>query len=116
MKLSIRERLGLLELLPSEDGYSALKAIRRAKESLSPTPQEIKDYDFQQVPHGNGFTVKWDVEKEKIKDIPLDEFVTDKVRNILVKMDKDNKLTDATFGLYEKFVVAYRNTEVAHTK
>lgn len=114
MKLNIKERLGLLELLPSEDGYSALKAIRRAKESLSLTPQELTDYNFQQVPMGSGFSVKWDVEKERIRDIPLDEFVTDKVRNILVKLDKDNKLTDSTFGLYEKFVVAYRNTEVAH--
>ena len=117
MKLSVRERLGLLEMLPQEGGYSALKALRRAKEALAITPEEAKDFDFIQTPVAGGkFSFTWDTEKEKIREIPLDEYTTDTVRDILVKKEKEGKLSEQTFDLYEKFVVAYRNTEVAHAK
>jgi len=115
MKLSVRERLGLLELMPQEGGYAALKSLRRAKETLAITPEEAKEFDFIQTPvPGGKFSFTWDVGKEKIKEIPIDEYTTDTVRDILVKKEKEGKLNEQTFSIYEKFVVAYRNTEVAH--
>ena len=44
MRLEVHERLALLTLLPSEGDYSALKTIRRAKEMLSFTPEEMEFY------------------------------------------------------------------------
>jgi hypothetical protein len=111
MKLEVHERIVLVSLLPSEGDYAALKTIRRAKEMLAFTPDEMKYYEFSDVigPDGKP-NVHWSPEKasKAVKDCPIDEYTTNLIRDKLADMNKRLKLTDQYMSLYEKFVVDYR--------
>lgn len=77
---------------------------------ISFTPEEREMYGFQQVPAGNGQTkTSWNPVKaaENIKDIPVDEYTTNLIRDELQKMSSKHKLTDDYYSLYEKFIVMY---------
>lgn len=108
MKLGIGERLELLERLPREGTYAALKSIRVARECLSLTPEEMKEFEYNEIhnPTGRGVvSITWNISKEREVDIPLDEYITNIIRDMLVKLDKENKLTERTMNLYERFVI-----------
>lgn len=111
MKLEVHERIALLQLLPAEGGYAGLKSIRRAKEMISFTKDEIDFYEIVSGVNteGSPFT-NWNPTKamEQVKDVPIDEFITDLLRNALVELERKKKLTDQTMSLYEKFVVMYQ--------
>ena len=106
MILEVQERLALLELLPREGDYAAIKTIRRAREMLSFTPEENDALKFEQK--GEGLLV-WDVVKgaEMVRDIPVDEWTTNQIRQILINLSNDQKLTEMHFSLYEKFVANF---------
>ncbi len=103
MILHVAERLVLLELLPKEGDYAALKEFRKARELLSPSPEEqaVLEYRYD----GNRAT--WDAEKDAAHpmDIPLSDWICTKVQELLISKNKDKKLVDREFTLYEKFVV-----------
>jgi|SRR3990167_1177009 len=111
MRLEVHERLALLTLLPSEGDYSALKTIRRAKEMLSFTPEEMEFYEIKNVVGSDGkMQTQWSTAKasEAIKDCPVDEFTMNLVRDKLSELNKKHKLTEQYMSIYDKFVVAYR--------
>ncbi len=110
MKLEIHERLALLSLLTTEEEhYEALKTLRRAKEMLSPTPEEVDSLQFEQnVVEGKvQFTWNTDVAQNMVRDIPVDEWTTHRIRNLLQKEEDAGKLKDRHVTLYEKFVIDY---------
>jgi hypothetical protein len=111
MILDVHERLALLNMLPSEGNYAALKTIRRAREMLSFTPGEMKTLGMETLntPDGKA-NVKWDPEKagEVVRDCPIDEYTTNLFRAELAKLEDKDKLTDSTTSIYEKFVVMYK--------
>ena len=106
MILEVQERLALLELLPREGDYAAIKTLRRAREMISFNVEENEDLEFEQK--GEGMLI-WNVKKgaEMVRDIPVDEWTTNKVREILINLSNQQKLTEMHFSLYEKFVVNY---------
>lgn len=106
MKLEVHERIALLQILPTSGDYAALKTIRRAKEMISFTPEEVEFYEIKQI----GEQATWNSRKasEVIKDIPVDEYTTNLIRNKLVEMDRKKQLTENHLSLYEKFVVIYQ--------
>jgi len=110
MILEIYERLALLDLLPKEEKYAGMKEIRRAREIFSLTPEEIKSLSYEEIPEGNRLRVKLDVAKAvaMAKDLPVSEWVTQKIRTLLSELENKGKLNDQTYSLYEKFVVTYR--------
>jgi hypothetical protein len=107
MKLDVRERIALASILPNKGNYEALKTIRRAKEMVAFTPEEIELYKLEQT-EGNQW--KWDGEAAalNVKDVPVDEYITNLVRNKLAEMHNKEELTDQYVSLYEKFVIAYK--------
>ncbi len=106
MKLEIHERLALLELLPKTGDYVALKTIRRAREMIGITPEEQAKLNFREVEVQGQAQIAWDIEVagEMSVDVPIDEWTTDKIREILVGLNKKEEIADRTFTLYEKFV------------
>lgn len=95
-----------MELLPREGDYAAIKTLRRAREMLNFTPDEAEALKFEDK--GEGILV-WDVQKsaELVRDIPVDEWTTNQIRQILIGLSNDQKLTEMHFSLYEKFVANY---------
>ena len=106
MLLEVNERLALMELLPREGDYAAIKTLRRAREMINFTPEEDKELDFQNK--GNNILV-WDVEagEKMVRDIPVDEWTSNTIRDILINLSNEQKLTDMHYSLYVKFVVNY---------
>lgn len=106
MKLDVHERIALVGLLPTKGDYAALKTIRRAREMLSFTPQEI---EFYEITSANG-QVNWNPEKasKAVKDCPVDEYTANVLREKLSEMSKKKELTEQFMSVYEKFVIDYR--------
>ena len=110
VKLEVQERLALLGLLSAdEEHYEALKTLRRAKEMLAFTPEEIEALDFKQnvVDGKMQFTWNTDVGPSMLRDIPVDEWTTQRIRRLLSAEEAEGKLKDRHVTLYEKFVIDY---------
>ena len=99
MKLNVLERLGLLNILPSEGSFTNLKLIRKAKEELSFDEKENKALGFRQTED----RLMWN-EVDIIKDVKLGEVATMMIVDRLKKLDKEGALKEEQFSLYEKFV------------
>lgn len=111
MKLEVHERLALLTLLPNEGDYAALKTIRRAKEMLSFTKEEMEFYEIKSVPGADGRPqTQWSSAKaaEAVKDCPVDEYTMNVIRDKLADLNKRKKLNEPLMSIYEKFVIAYQ--------
>jgi len=99
MELSVVERLVLLNLLPQEGSYINLKLLRTAREELSFSDEEVRILNFVQ----DGGQVKWDMGPDIMKDVTIGEVVTLMIVDLLKGLDKEGKLKNEHFSLFEKF-------------
>jgi len=104
IELNVLERLVLSNLLPKEGNFTNLKLVRELKEELSFNDIENAKLKFIQ----DGAQVRWNekVGNEIVKKL---EFADDSLmKNLIIeelkKLDKDKKLRDEHFTLYEKFI------------
>lgn len=101
MVLNIAERLILLSILPQQGDFITLRIIRDLQSILSFTEEELKDFKLEKL--NDGF--KWDKEAEKEKEIAVGEKVFEIIKETLVKLNDEKKLTMQHFSLCEKFKV-----------
>jgi hypothetical protein len=109
--LTVYERITLLNILPKEGDFTTLKIVRQLRESLSFSEKEHKELSFKGsgdklddgsvVPQGR---IMWNVNADKPKEILLGEKAKDIIADRLKELDKQKKLTEAHFSLYEKFI------------
>ena len=104
-KLNVSERFALLGLLPSEGNFATLKVVRKLREALSLTEEEIKHFEVKQIPTSGGQTqLTWSPEKAtETKDFEFGEFAEEMIKAKLKKLEEDKKLTNEHFSIYEKF-------------
>lgn len=97
--------MALIPLLPPEGTYEALKAIRRAKETISFTGEEIEFYEIETI---DG-QIHWSTAKanEEVKDIPIESYIMGVFRNKLSEINRNGKLVESQISIYDKFVVIY---------
>jgi hypothetical protein len=109
MLLNIPERITLFDILPKEGHYADVVTLRRAREVLSLTAEEVKEINYREEAKGDGRMAFFDVNKAIViaKDIPIDEWTTRTIQTILSKMEKDGKLSEKFVPLFEKFVINY---------
>jgi Ni,Fe-hydrogenase I large subunit len=100
MKLSVVERILLMQTLPKEGSFTNLKLLRVVKEDLSFTEKENKLLKFRQ----EGELTQWENNVVKDKDIKTGEVVNELIKKQLVELDKQEKLNENHVTLYEKFV------------
>lgn len=100
MKLSIKERLVLLGILPAEGSFITLKVLRKLRGDLSFSEEEIKQYKFVQE---NG-RVTWDNSVEQMKPIAIGTQAKIIVKDSLKRLDEQEQLKEDHFSIYEKFV------------
>ena len=108
MLLEVHERMQLLQLLPPEGTYEALKTIRRQREMLSFQPDEIKILELKSVTNPDGSVANsWNGKNapKVVKDIPIDEYMTGVFRKKLAQKEEEGKLNDTLTSLYEKFIL-----------
>jgi len=95
-------------MLPAEGKYEALKTIRRQRESLSFDPEEIKTLGLTSNTNPDGTVAStWDGSKapQVVKDIPIDEYMTNFFRKKLAEIEGEGKLNESLMSIYEKFVI-----------
>lgn len=101
MLLSIKERLVMNMIMEQQSGrYDALKLIRKFREDLSFSEDEIKEINLRSE-DGVGF--RWD--KEIQKDIPIGDVVVGMIKKQFQKLDKEERLMEDHLEIYQKFVV-----------
>lgn len=100
IELTVLERLVLLNLLPKEGNFTTLRLVRKLREALSFDELEHKKLGFVQ----DGDQVRWNIEANIVKSFEIGEKMTDMVSAELKKLDKEEKLREEHFSLYEKFV------------
>ena len=100
MELKVSDRLILLNLLPKEGDFTTLKIVRKLREDLSFSEAEHKALEFKQE-NGN---IQWKQAGDIPKDIPIGEKASDIIVDVLKKLDKEKKLQESHFNLYERFV------------
>ena len=100
MELNVFERLMLLSILPQEGNFVTLKVLRELKSNLALGEKELKEFEVIQ----EGEQVKWNIKGNEELEIEIGEKATDIVIEALKQLDKDKKLTEQYFSLYEKFV------------
>jgi len=104
-KLNIVERLGILSILPKEGNYVTLRIIRELQNNLSFTEKEIKDWEIK----AEGQKISWNPDKVSSIEIEIGDKASEIIREALKTLDKQNKLTQELFSLYEKFVINDQN-------
>lgn len=102
MKLLMRDRFVLLNILPQEGDVTTIKIVHRLRMELAPSEKELKDYKIQQK-EGQ---VLWDDAVEK-KRGPQEKKIGPKayimLQEAFKKLSDEKKLTEGHLETYMKF-------------
>lgn len=102
MKLTVLERITTLNILPPEGNFLTLKIVRKLREALSFTEEELKTFEI--VQEGHRITWNSTADTSGGTEIPIGEKATDLIVTALKKLDQEGKLTEQHVSLYEKFI------------
>ena len=100
MELLVWERFKLLQILPERGDYITLKVLRRLREDLSFSEEEMASYQFKQ----DGERVMWNPEVPETKEFSFGPKATEIIIEALQGVEKREMLDNALLALFEKFV------------
>ncbi len=102
MKLHMRDRFVLLNILPPEGDIATIKIVHRLRQDLAPTEQEFKDYKITQ----NEGQVTWDdamEQKRGAQEKKIGPKAFRLIEEAFEKLDKEKKLTEGHLSTYLLF-------------
>lgn len=100
-KLNVQERLTLLNMFPSKNNFINTKIIREASSTIGLSDEEAVEFEVKHV----GENISYHAKKGSVeKTIKIGERAYSIICEVLEKLDKENKLTQNHFTLYEKFI------------
>lgn len=101
MRLTVRERLALLSVLPREGDILTLRIVQDLRRALSFSEAEHAALKLTSSEDG----VSWDRTGEgDPKDVEIGPKAHTVVSDALQRMSNQKKLTEAHVGIYERFV------------
>jgi hypothetical protein len=99
LELNVPERVALLELLADVEGnFLTLKILRKLREELSFSEEEIKEFNLVEL----GGKITW--ERGADKDVKMGNKAREIAVDALKRRDAAGTLRDRHFTLYEKMV------------
>ena len=98
MKLSVLDRLVLLNALPKEGQVTTLKIVRKLQDDLSFSEEEHKALNFRQEDE----RLFWDDLEDK--EIEIGEKATDVIKSALRTLNDQGKLHIDAIDIYERFI------------
>lgn len=127
MKLLVPERIILQGILPKEGDFITLKLVRKLREALSFSEEEIKllgfTYEFScpkckqvifspaplncgtcNVAMVVGGNIRWKQENDPSKDVYMGSKAKELCVSALKELDQKKKLTEQFMELFEKFI------------
>jgi len=104
--LNVGERMQLLRILPATGDITTIRIVREVREALSFTSEEHKKYSISQSEAGDGRSIiKWnELAGMETKEVEISDKVCEMIKNVLVDMDRKNKLELNMIRFYEIFV------------
>jgi hypothetical protein len=102
MKLKIVDRINILQVLPTEESFATLKIVRKIVENVGLTDADFKEYEIKEFPEENRMV--WNEDNDVEKEFTFGEKSYSIIRDALIKLDKDKKITNQFYSTYEKFV------------
>lgn len=114
MQLSVRDRLLVAGLLPTQNNFVTMKMIRDLSNDLGFSAEEIETFGIKTVVSVETGTsqTQWN-DSSATKDIKFSAAAFTLVRKTLEALDKEYKITAETMDLYERFVLADNAVEVS---
>ncbi len=100
MKLSVLERILLLNALPSEGSLTTIMIIRELRESLSFSEDDHKILKFRDEPNGS---IKWS-EGVIEKEVEIAGKALEIAKETMTRLEKEEKLNVGHISLYTKIV------------
>ncbi len=101
MKLSVLDRVSLLNILPREGDITSLRLVRETRENLSFSETERAELQFKTFPTGH---MKWKDNGNIEKDIELGDTVIGMIVVALKTLNEKKELLEEYLDLYERFV------------
>jgi len=101
MKLTVKERIQILSILPRQSNYINLRQIRDLEFALSFTDDEQSVLKFENLENG---VVRWDDSGEQEKEFNLSEPQSKVISNALRAISSGAKLEMDMLDLYERFI------------
>lgn len=98
MRLTIPERLLLLNALPKEGDITRIRIIRELREALSFTEEEHVQFGIVQ----EGDRIGWDSPDGGARDVDIGETALGIARETMQKMNEEKALTERHISLFEK--------------
>lgn len=99
MELGILDRVTLLNILPVEGDVVTVRLLKKLREDLGFTEQEIKEHKISSAES----RVMWEETGYKA-DISIGEKATDIIKDAFKKLDREKKLREEMLPLYETFM------------
>jgi len=101
MKLSLKERLVLLSVLPKKGNFKNLVEIRALGEVLRITEAERVEIDMHND-EATG-TIQWNTEKAKPKDVTITAKGLEIIQKGLTDLDKRGEATEDHLDVWKRF-------------
>lgn len=100
MKLNIKERLIIPNILPREGDYTTLIIKKDLLDKIKINQDDISEFEIRIT----GEEIQWNTDKEKEIDVELSELEIKLITDSLKELDKQKKLNDETALIYKKIV------------
>lgn len=100
--LNLAERLVLMQILPKEGSFVTLKILRDLNSKLGVNSEEYTEFEIKEDKESQ--QVFWGQKGNEEKEFEFGEKENDLISESLEKLDKEKKLEQKHFTLYEKFV------------
>jgi len=107
MELSTKERIVLNMIMEPQAGrYDTLKIVRKLREELSFSEEEIKEFELKTVVTDEQQQTTWPPKHATTqRDVPLGDAAIQMIKDELDKLNGANELTPQHVTLFEKFHV-----------
>jgi len=105
IKLNVGERLVAMGILPQQESYATLRVMRELKEKkLGINAEEFKEFEVKETETPEGVRATWGKKGFEERPIKFMDREIEIIKDALLKLDKEKKLENKHYSLYDKFV------------
>jgi hypothetical protein len=101
IELTIPERLHTMGLLPKEGNFLTLRVTRELISKIGFSADEITKYEIRE----ENDLIKWNEDGNTPVQIEILDSELDIIKQALIRLNSEEKLTDNTFSIYEKIML-----------
>ena len=104
MKLTMRERLLILNILPEQGGVATIRIAHELRQSLAPNEEEWEKFDFRQGEDDPGMLF-WRQDIPQETEVEIGKKALKLIKEALEKVDENEGVTIDLIPLFDKFVI-----------